>query len=1070
MKKKLNNFDIAPFALPNGNPGELRFEDPRNIARVRVTFTNEPPSEMGVSYLRRYWPEYRREDYTWSPMEKPFGWSWFNLDDQFTGKWQQAAVNVSDENGVKVITFKPLSEEFPAPEDYDVEYRHTLGFKLDVKEPASIQKIEVFTTSSSEKTTLHVETGIGKTVPSARIEISGNNAVIDEIIPVSASRKVGNSIIFIGDEKGVFDLSITHMHAPEIVDGDEGQITFEMGEDTFTISLESLKKEGPIWNQEQGFFITDANDDTTFSEYQESHRKKQNITQMVLNSPEQSFANAHFRQPRPHIENSGYIMGYKYARQTFRISANGDILMDFFNIRDKGPALDTPRFKNSSILELAHGYDWRQPAARFLFGLERWYKIGCFCDPAPMMSFNVHVRKDGLVLEEKTIAVPLMGNILNNNMASDDAMVVLVHFKFKNTNLVNTRAELPIKYSQFSSRAESSLGYKGLKRKDKLDDYLVPYCQLDDLKLNGNQISSEWKGENVLRCVYQSDVAAQKTGENVLFSKDLAPAEEWEFILKIPFISLETDEEVEALNQLDFNHCYHELAEYWHDVAAQGTQIHTPIPQINELFKNSLPHLQVSDFLRADGSGLIHVPTGTSTYRDYPKETVLMTHSLDERGLHEEARKRYGIWLKYQGTKALPGNFTDHDGVFFGSNGFEGMGYNQHHGWILWGLAEHLFLTGDKHWYSSITPKLLAGVDWVVRQRKNTMRTLPNSRGWEYGFLPAGALEDIEDYNYWISTNVLTWRGLNHTAKALSEIGHPQAGYVQQEADTFKTDLVRGLETMRKHSPLVALRDGRWVPNYPSRIYRRGRDVGWTREVYEGSMFMLISGLYDYNSQQAEWIINDYQDNRYTRPPYGYHTQDFETNWFSRAGFCPEANFFPDELPYIDRDQAEIYMWMFFNAWNIVWEEELCCMAEHPAPFLGFHNLAQYKTSEEIPALTKMQYMFVYANESLLHFGRAIPREWLEDGNNIHATGVTTCYGESSVSYLSDAAEGKITASIHLALRKTPQSILVRFRHPEKSPIKTVLVNGKEYDRFDPKKGDVDISDFVGDIEVVTTY
>jgi hypothetical protein len=73
MKKKLNNFDIAPFALPNGNPGELRFEDPRNIARVRVTFTNEPPSEMGVSYLRRYWPEYRREDYTWSPMRNPSG-------------------------------------------------------------------------------------------------------------------------------------------------------------------------------------------------------------------------------------------------------------------------------------------------------------------------------------------------------------------------------------------------------------------------------------------------------------------------------------------------------------------------------------------------------------------------------------------------------------------------------------------------------------------------------------------------------------------------------------------------------------------------------------------------------------------------------------------------------------------------------------------------------------------------------------------------------------------------------------------------------------------------------------
>ena len=49
----------------------------------------------------------------------------------------------------------------------------------------------------------------------------------------------------------------------------------------------------------------------------------------------------------------------------------------------------------------------------------------------------------------------------------------------------------------------------------------------------------------------------------------------------------------------------------------------------------------------------------------------MIIQDLDERGLHDEARRRLSIWLKYQGTEGLAGNFTDHNGVFFGAGGFE---------------------------------------------------------------------------------------------------------------------------------------------------------------------------------------------------------------------------------------------------------------------------------------------------------------------------------------------------------------------------------------------------------------
>ncbi len=91
----------------------------------------------------------------------------------------------------------------------------------------------------------------------------------------------------------------------------------------------------------------------------------------------------------------------------------------------------------------------------------------------------------------------------------------------------------------------------------------------------------------------------------------------------------------------------------------------------------------------------------------------------------------------------------------------------------------------------------------------------------------------------------MIWRGVDAAATALETFGHPEAARVRVESDEYRKDLRRGFETMRRHCPLVRLRSGRWVPYYPGRLYRRGRDVGWIRETLEGSVYLLISGLYE---------------------------------------------------------------------------------------------------------------------------------------------------------------------------------------------------------------------------------
>jgi hypothetical protein len=169
-------------------------------------------------------------------------------------------------------------------------------------------------------------------------------------------------------------------------------------------------------------------------------------------------------------------------------------------------------------------------------------------------------------------------------------------------------------------------------------------------------------------------------------------------------------------------------------------------------------------------------------------------------------------------------------------------------------------------------------------------------------------------------------------------------------------------------------------------------------------------------------------------------------------------------MPHLQRDEPEIVVWMFYNAWCSCYREEINAMIEHPSPVLGYSNAAHFKTSDEANAVMWLRTMFVYADEQLLHFGRAIPREWFRSGKPFGTEGVCTRFGRVSVWYQPSADGSHITAEAHLDIRSAPQKTLVRFRHPEGLPLKTVQVNGEPTQRLDPERNDVDITGLSGRI------
>ncbi len=1040
---RMNPFDIAPFALPNCEPGEYRFEEPRDIQKVRVRFRGQAPSTLNVYYLRKTWPDVRIEHLR--DRDNPCAFGWTPIDDQFNSQWQKAAIEVHRESvNAVIVTFKGLTAEFPDLKDYDVTFRRTLGIKVEVPEPGRILTANIFTTSVPVLNRLRVELDAGRQTPGKLIRLSTYNATIRAVLSPKGVRSIRHTIELLTEAERSFDLYIAHMRPAHRYCGDEGHITFSLDDDVFTISLQSLKEQGPIWYAEKGVYIAFADDPTRFADYLKRIEGAKTLNQCVKEHREQTYGGAYYGQPRPHVVS--YNLGCKHNRQRFWLEANGDLVLHRWNlvtIRSK----DTERF-------LCDGN------GRFFFGLERKTILARYTDTPPVLAYNIQARDGDIAIEQKSFAVPLERSIFDESLASDDTVVAMVRFRLQNLGDAPAVAELPLSYSHRSDRSQNTY------HENRQDDYLIPHSERDTLFVEGNHILSIWNEKKVLRARWEGSMDPDVQDQQIVFRQTLQPGETCELLLKIPYIAIDQPKELQALQNLSFEQCYREVVAFWRTQAKQGAQLTCPEPHLTALHAAHLNHVLITDVTMPDGSGLINTSVGTSTYGNFTNESCMVTHELDQRGLHEEARRRIELWIKYQGTAPQPGNFTDYEGMYFGAGGFEQGAYNQHHGWVLWCIGMHYFLTGDAEWLNRVAPSLIAGSDWVFRQRRNTMRPLPHSRGWEYGFLPAGSLEDVTDFHYWLSTNALTWRGVDTAAKALEAIGHPEAARIRREADAYRADLIRGFETMRQHTPLVRLRDGRWVPHYPSRLYQRRRDVGWIREVLEGAVYLLISDLYDTDSVQAGWILDDFQDNRYPTPPYGYLIPDFEANWFDRAGFSIQPNLLAGLMPHLERDEPEIFIWMFFNAWCACYREEINAMVEHPMPVLGYSNAAHFKTSDESNAVSWLRAMFVYASEKVLHVGRAIPREWFRTSKPIETTGVCTRYGTVGVSYQISDHGKRMTADVDLQLRTQPPKLLVRFRHPDNLHIKAVRVNGSPHDRFDPQRGDVDITGYSGKVNV----
>jgi len=1040
-----NAVDVVPFATrqewTTPCDYEIWWEDPRDLYQVAVQFapgTAPDPEAVSVRYWQHSWPEVRL------PKGDPVGSGrsgWLAIDDWTNGRWQKADCEFEQEGDIWSCTFCPLDQkEYPDERDFPATFRRTLKVQLHLREPgAHIQAVQAHTDSKWREAEVAIEWKSPSGAPATwdgYLQVF--NGALEAVEPLTSETTVLDTAnwqsAIAGIATGGIHATIRYANNEDANSYDRTIVTLRSEGHSFSFAMDDVLTEKMIYVRDLGVLVSRADAGVRLADFDAAWEARidKTLYKRVHALPEQTWERAWAHMPAK--RRFYFVLGCEGGRQKFAVQPGGEILLRENFVRQV-PGKDTPRLGwEGKELRYGFGFPAVEPGDRSIM------------DGYLPVIQTTWVDGD-LCYEQEAYATWLLGDMRKERMAGDDPVVALVRIRITNQGAQPTPTHLHL------SAAVDEQTPERLKEQDGLVFATNPagdrLCYLFDVNGAG-------------------DLCSQDGGLN--YEVTLAGQASHTVFVKVPFITLTGPEELARLRSLSYAREKQRVVEFWRHRIAEGTQLETPNETFNNFYRTHLMHMLVVND-REPGSDRNVARCGGFFYGSYPDEGCMVISDLDRRGYTEEAERCLDLYVHYQGTAPLPGNFQSTDGVFYGSGGYEVAGYNRNQGWVLWCLAEHYRYTRDRAWLERVAAAVVRGCDWIVRERQATMALdEEGKRPIEYGFLPTGSLEDVTDYWTWLSTNAYAYWGLRSAAEVLAEIDHPQAARLQREADAYGQDLRTGFFEACVRSPVVRLRDGTWVPHFPDRLQRRGRDFGWLREVLEGAAHLIHCGIIAPDEPAARWIIEDYEDNLFLSDQYGYPAPDLKEQWFSWGGFSMQPNLLIFPHLYLLRDEPKHYLRSTLNPFAAAFYPDTVMLTEHPLPTLSDWLGDHFKSSDEAQSTYWLRLMFLAEHGEDLYVGQAIPRAWFEDGKRMRVERALTHFGETSLDIVSHVATGTVVVKLDPPRRNPPQRIWLRVRHPDHKPIRGVWINGLPHREFDAEKELIDLVDLAEPISVRVRY
>ncbi len=481
--------------------------------------------------------------------------------------------------------------------------------------------------------------------------------------------------------------------------------------------------------------------------------------------------------------------------------------------------------------------------------------------------------------------------------------------------------------------------------------------------------------------------------------------------------------------------------------------------------------------------------TGRLWFDDYPypilaAETYMILRVLDVMGSHQPAADGFDQWLSVPGDVKCPGPsglFTDGRGCLTHAVGPGGTLDAVHAfgpGSIGWALTEHYWMTGDTAWLKKFAPRLVANAQWMLRQRQVICSAVPGGeRLWSKGLQPP--LQVTPDsgglWMQFYEAEAYYCASLARLAATLSVIDPGGGAKFADAADAYRQDLRAAVDRSIALSPVVPVRDGTFHSVIPFACYVRGPGTGawgWQRDgsgahvgplywdtVQSAAALISPAGVLSPDDVRVQGYLDVLEDRFLLENANVGNRNWFEAGWQYQGGLerTPNMHLAADDIPVFLRSFLNCYAIDIVPGGGYVFNEH----AVHGPPD---------KIFEEAAFLERFRNLLVMEDGQDLWLARATPRAWLEQGKKISVKNAPTHFGTVAYEIVSDAANGKIAATVEMPSRNPPRTVLLRFRHPSGKAIQSVTVNGKPWTAFDPAKETIRLEGVAGKAAVEASY
>jgi hypothetical protein len=486
-----------------------------------------------------------------------------------------------------------------------------------------------------------------------------------------------------------------------------------------------------------------------------------------------------------------------------------------------------------------------------------------------------------------------------------------------------------------------------------------------------------------------------------------------------------------------------QVASYWQALLSPAMQIDTPDAFLNNIIRASQVHCMM--VARCENRGNeIAAWTAASVYGPLESESNSLIRGMDMNGQTDFARRSLEFFLKICNKQG------------FITTGYTVVGTGE----VLWTLGEHHDRTRDRAWMKKIAPEVVRICQWVIRQREKTKRLDAYGRKVpEYGLMTPGVSADWDRFSYRLFNDSQFYAGLAASARMLADVGDPAAPAIQAEAKQYREDILRAFEAARAKMPVVPLANGTWVPADPSLLDCLGRvedflpaedaNRTWCYSIEVGPHQLAATGVLDPVGKDADWIVDYLEDVQFLRSGWGdYPEESNRKDVFCFGGFAKLQPYYCRiaEL-HAMRDDVKPFVRSYFNCIPTLVGKENLSFWEH------FHNMGAWnKTHETGWFLCQTRVMFVGERDDELWLAPFVTDHWMKDGMKVAVRNAPTRFGKVGYRITSHVAKGEIEAAVQLSEKCSAKKIVLRLRHPDGKPMRSVTVDGQPYKDFDPKK------------------